>query len=48
MPRQAAGGRVFRRTRTEVAEAQFDHDISAFRSEIEELEAEAGPDPSRA
>lgn len=39
---EAAGGRVFRRTRTEVAEAQFDHDISAFRSEIEELEAEAG------
>ena len=38
---EAAGGRVFRRTRTEVAEAQFDHDISAFRSEIIELEAEA-------
>jgi uncharacterized membrane protein len=38
---EAAGGRVFRRTRTEVAEAQFDHDIAAFKSEIKELESEA-------
>ena len=37
---EAAGGQVFRRTRTEVAEAQFDHDIVAFRSEVKELEAE--------
>ena len=38
---EAVGGQVFRRSRTEVAEAQFDHDIAAFRSEIKELEAEA-------
>ena len=38
---EAAGGHVFRRTRTEVAEAQFDHDIAAFKSEIKELESEA-------
>lgn len=38
---EAAGGRVLRRTRTEVAEAQFDHDVAAFKSEIEELESEA-------
>jgi uncharacterized membrane protein len=38
---EAAGGHVFRRTRTEVAEAQFDHDIAAFKSEVKELEAEA-------
>ena len=38
---EAAGGQVFRRTRTEVAEAQFDHDIAAFKSEIKELETEA-------
>lgn len=38
---EAAGGRVLRRTRTEVAEAQFDHDIAAFKSEIKELESEA-------
>ena len=38
---EAAGGRVLRRTRTEVAEAQFDHDIAAFKSEIHELESEA-------
>jgi uncharacterized membrane protein len=37
----AAGGHVFRRSRTEVAEAQFDHDIAAFKSEVKELEAEA-------
>jgi uncharacterized membrane protein len=38
---EAAGGHVFRRTRTEVAEAQFDHDIAAFKSEVKELENEA-------
>jgi uncharacterized membrane protein len=38
---EAAGGQVFRRTRTEVAEAQLDHDIVAFKSEVKELEAEA-------
>ena len=38
---EACGGHVFRRTRTEVAEAQFDHDIAAFKSEIRELESEA-------
>jgi uncharacterized membrane protein len=38
---EAAGGQVFRRSRTEVAEAQFDHDIAAFKSEIKGLEAEA-------
>lgn len=38
---EAAGGQVFRRTRTEVAEAQFDHDIAAFKLEIKELESEA-------
>jgi uncharacterized membrane protein len=38
---QAAGGHVMRRMRTEVAEAQFDHDIAAFKSEIRELESEA-------
>lgn len=38
---EAIGGHVFRRTRTEVAEAQFDHDIAAFKSEIKELESEA-------
>ena len=38
---EAAGGHVFRRTRTELAEAQFDHDIAAFKSEVKELESEA-------
>lgn len=37
----AAGGQVMRRTRTEVAEAQFDHDIAAFKAEIKALESEA-------
>jgi uncharacterized membrane protein len=37
----AAGGQVFRRARTEVTEAQFDHDIAAFKSEIKELDDEA-------
>lgn len=38
---EALGGQVLRSTRTEVEEAQFDHDIVAFKSEIKELEAEA-------
>ena len=38
---EAAGGQVLRRTRTAVAEAQFDHDIAAFKSEIKDLESEA-------
>lgn len=38
---EAAGGQVLRRTRTDVAEAQFDDDIAAFKSEIKELDAEA-------
>lgn len=38
---EAAGGRVLRRTRSEVAEAQFDHDIAAFKAEIKDLESEA-------
>lgn len=37
----AAGGRVFRRARTEVLEVQFHHDVAAFKAEIKELEAEA-------
>lgn len=37
---EAAGGHVFRRTRTEFAETQFDHDITAFKSEVKELESE--------
>jgi uncharacterized membrane protein len=38
---EAVGGTVFRRTRSEVAEAQYDQDIAAFRAEIKELEFEA-------
>ena len=38
---EAAGGHVFRRARSEVAEAQYDHDIATFKSEIKELESEA-------
>jgi uncharacterized membrane protein len=38
---ESAGGQIFRRTRSEMAEALFDHDIAAFKSEIKELEAEA-------
>jgi uncharacterized membrane protein len=38
---EALGGHVFRRTRSELAEAQYDHDIAAFKAEIKELEAEA-------
>jgi uncharacterized membrane protein len=38
---EALGGQVFRRSRTEVAEAQFDHDIAALKAEIKDLESEA-------
>ncbi len=38
---EAAGGTVLRRTRTEVAEARFDHDIAVLKSDIEALESEA-------
>ncbi len=38
---EAAGGQVFRRTRSDMAQAQFDHDIVAFRTEIDALETEA-------
>ena len=38
---EAVGGIVFRRTRSEAAEAQYDQDIAAFRAEINELEFEA-------
>jgi hypothetical protein len=37
---EAAGGRVFRSTRTEVAEAQFGHEIATLKSEIKALESE--------
>lgn len=37
---EAAGGSVLRRSRNEVAEAQFDNDIAAFKSELKELESE--------
>ena len=38
---EALGGRVLRRSRAEVSEAQFDRDIATFRAEIVELETEA-------
>lgn len=38
---ESLGGHVFRRTRSELAEAQYDHDIAAFKAEIKELQAEA-------
>jgi uncharacterized membrane protein len=38
---QALGGVVFRRQRSDVIEAQFDHDMVAFKAEINELESEA-------
>jgi uncharacterized membrane protein len=38
---ESLGGHVFRRTRSEMSEAQYDHDIAAFKSEVKELEAEA-------
>ncbi len=38
---EAVGGQVFRRSRSELAEAQFDHDIASVKAEIRELESEA-------
>jgi hypothetical protein len=38
---KAAGGQVFRRTHTEVAITQFDHDIDAVKAEVREFEAKA-------
>ncbi|MBP6815117.1 MAG: DUF1269 domain-containing protein [Burkholderiaceae bacterium] len=38
---ESRGGVVLRRTRSSVAEAQFDHDIAAIKGEIKALEAEA-------
>lgn len=38
---EALGAQVFRRARSELAEAQFNHDIAAFRAEIKAMEAEA-------
>jgi len=38
---EALGARVFRRSRSEVAEAQFDRDIAAIQGEITALESEA-------
>lgn len=38
---ESTGGQVFRRNRSDVLEAQYDHDIAAFKSEIRELEDEA-------
>ena len=38
---ESLGGHVFRRTRSELAEAQYDHDIAAFKAEVKELQAEA-------
>lgn len=41
MALEAAGGQVFRGTRTEVSEARFDHDVLALKAEVKALEAEA-------
>ena len=38
---EAAGGRVFRRHRSELAQAWLEHDVAAFQSEIGALESEA-------
>lgn len=38
---ESVGGHVLRRGRCELAEAQFDHDITVLKSEIKELETEA-------
>jgi len=38
---EAVGGQVFRRSRSELAEAQFDHEIVTVKAEIRELESEA-------
>jgi uncharacterized membrane protein len=38
---EAIGGRLFRRTRSDMAEARFEDDIAVLQSEIGELESEA-------
>jgi uncharacterized membrane protein len=38
---EAAGGHVFRRSRSELGEAHYQHDVTALKAEINELEAEA-------
>jgi uncharacterized membrane protein len=38
---ETVGGLVLRRARSEAVEAQFDHDIVAFKAEIKELESES-------
>lgn len=38
---EAMGGQILRRSRSDVVEAQFDHDIAVFKSEVKELEDEA-------
>jgi hypothetical protein len=37
---EAADGQIFRRTRAEVAEDQFDHGIATFKAEIKEIKSE--------
>lgn len=37
---EAAGGQILRRTRAEVAEDQFDHDIVTFKAETKEIDSE--------
>ena len=39
---ESAGGVIFRRNRSDIVDAQYDRDVSAFKSEIKALEAEAG------
>lgn len=38
---EAAGGKVYRRSRGDLAEAQVEHDIAAVRAEIQAMESEA-------
>lgn len=37
---EALGGQTFRRTRSEIAEAQYSHDVSALKAEIDALRGE--------
>jgi hypothetical protein len=37
---EALGGVVFRRARTEIVDAQIEHDIATFKTEIKSLQAE--------
>lgn len=45
---EAAGGRVFRRNRSELAQAWLEHDVAVFQSEIGALESEASSATSEA